>query len=84
MDLPRSNQVQEAVERRMEREREEEARWRAGREAEVARQVLSHTIFFLVSLRKPVPPQNRQVIVGYHELKHKVDGFVGESTSQTD
>jgi len=41
---------------------------------------LSHKMYLLISFRKSTPPQNRQLIVYYYQLKYQVDGFVGELT----
>ena len=34
--------------------------------------------YLLIIFRKSTPPQKRQLIVHYYQLKYQVDGFVGE------
>jgi hypothetical protein len=41
---------------------------------------LSHIMHSWINFRKSAPPQNRQLIVYYYQLKYCVDGFVGELT----
>jgi hypothetical protein len=39
-------------------------------------------MYSAISFRKSNPTKNRQPIVYYYQLKHEVDGFVGQLTFQ--
>ena len=38
-------------------------------------------MYLLISCGESTPPQNRQLIVDYYQLKYQVDGFVGVTSS---
>ena len=42
--------------------------------------ILSHIMFLLICFRRSTPPQNRQLIVDFCQLKCYVDGVIGELT----
>jgi hypothetical protein len=43
---------------------------------------LFDTMYLLISFRKSTPPQNRQLIVYYYNIKNQVDGFARDLTFQ--